>query len=147
MRSGNIKLLDSIELLFRDAVNKLLFSLSYLKRKELIRILLQIAINDRIVDEKLEILVIVIDGTLSLTLLVKELIHRSNLRNIAVLKRLDLTPRLQEPDKHIIAFLSMLTHLALVSTLLAVLDEGNARLIFALHHGDCGIKFTIPLLD
>ena len=52
--------------------------------QKLVWILLQQAVYHSIIDEQLEILVIVVDGALSLALLVKELIHGTHLRHVTV---------------------------------------------------------------
>ena len=100
--------------------------------QKLIGILLNKSVYHRIIDEQLEILVIVVDGTLSLILSVKILIHRTHLRHIAVLERLYLPPFFEEFDKYIIAFLGMLAHLTLISSSLAVLDE-RSSFVFSVH--------------
>ena len=118
-----VKALDALELVYRQAVNKLLIALLNLERQMVVRILVYQIIYAGITHEQLQVLVIAIYGTLLQSLCVKILIKLTNLGNIDVGELLDFAIRLQEVGEDLVSSLGMVAYLALSGALLAVGDE------------------------
>ena len=118
-----VKALDALELVYRQAIYKLLVTLLNLERQMVVRILVYQIIYAGITHEKLQVLVIAIDGTLLQSLCVKILIKLTNLGNIDVGELLDFSIRLQEVGEDLVSSLGMVAYLALSGAFFAVGDE------------------------